>query len=145
VIRKIGFAALAAVMLTGSVMAAELPPGKWWQRPEIAQRLGLSPEQQDRLDAIFRSAAEELIDRRGDVEKAGLALRGELDQQQPNRQSVLKAAARLSDVRGRLFQRELEMLMDMRAVLNDGQWNRLRAFLDRQADQQRPPMQRRRP
>ena len=150
-IKRMMMAAVAAFMSAGSVMAADLPPGKWWRRPEVAQRLDLAPEQQDRLDAIFRSAADELIDRRADVEKAGLALRSELEQAQPNRQNVLKAAARLSEVRGRLFEREITMLMDMRGVLNDSQWNRLRAFLDRQGDQrppmqqQRPPMQRRRP
>ena len=149
-IKRTMMAAIAALTLAGSVIAADLPPGKWWRRPEIAERLNLVPEQQDRLDAIFRSAADELIDRRAEVEKAGLALRGELDQAQPNRQNALKAAARLSEVRGRLFEREIVMLMDMRGVLNDNQWNRLRAFLDRQEQrppmqQQRPPMQRRRP
>lgn len=129
---------LVALTLAGTAMAADLPPGKWWRRPEVAQRLDLAPEQQTRLDAIFREAANDLIDRRAEVEKLSIAMRGELDQQQLNRQNVLRAAAKLTEARGRLFERELSMLVDMRTVLNDPQWNRLRAFLDRPRDQQRP-------
>lgn len=126
---------LVALTLAGTAMAADLPPGKWWRRPEVAQRLDLAPEQQTRLDVIFREAANDLIDRRGEVEKLSIAMRGELDQQQLSRPNVLRAAAKLSEARGRLFERELSMLVDMRAVLNDPQWNRLRAFLDRPRDQ----------
>lgn len=126
---------LVALTLAGTAMAADLPPGKWWRRPEVAQRLDLAPEQQTRLDSIFREAANDLIDRRAEVEKLSIAMRGELDQQQLSRPNVLRAAAKLSEARGRLFERELSMLVDMRAVLNDPQWNRLRAFLDRPRDQ----------
>lgn len=126
---------LVALTLAGTAMAADLPPGKWWRRPEVAQRLDLAPEQQTRLDVIFREAANDLIDRRAEVEKLSIAMRGELDQQQLSRPNVLRAAAKLSEARGRLFERELSMLVDMRAVLNDPQWNRLRAFLDRPRDQ----------
>ncbi|MEO6488203.1 MAG: periplasmic heavy metal sensor [Thermoanaerobaculia bacterium] len=126
---------LVVLTLAGTALAADLPPGKWWRRSEVAQRLDLAPEQQNRLDAIFREAANDLIDRRAEVEKLSIAMRGELDQQQLSRPNVLRAAAKLSEARGRLFERELSMLVDMRSVLNDPQWNRLRAFLDRPRDQ----------
>lgn len=150
-IRHVPIAAMAALMLSGSVMAAELPPGKWWRRAEIADRLALSSEQQSRLDAVFRDAANDLIDRKGDVEKLSVALRGELDQQQLDRDALRRLGARLTEARGKLFERELMMLADMRAVLNDQQWMRLRAELERHREQmndrpmrdrgRRPPMQ----
>src|SRR6266849_4390367 len=80
------FAALACLTIATVVMAADLPPGKWWRQPGIVQRLGLSDDQQNRLEAIFRSSANDLIDLRGSVEKQSIALRGELDQPQLNRQ-----------------------------------------------------------
>ncbi|HUP48236.1 MAG TPA: periplasmic heavy metal sensor [Thermoanaerobaculia bacterium] len=130
-----------ALILGATSAAAELPPGKWWRNPQIAERLGLAPEQQARLDAVFREAANELIDRRAEVEKLNLALRGELDQPQINRQSLQRVAAQLSAARGRLFEREVIMLADMRAVLDGGQWSRLRTHLDRR--RQGPPPRRR--
>jgi Spy/CpxP family protein refolding chaperone len=124
---------LAAALLAAAAFAnaQQMPPGKWWQRPEIVQELGLTNEQQDKLDEIFRTAANGLIDAKADVEKLQVALRGELDRAQIRRAEVLRIAGQLSDARGRLFERELTMLMDMRGVLSDQQWNRVRNALDR--------------
>ena len=117
---------------------AQLPPGKWWRRAEIVNQLGLSEDQQERLDAIYRSSANDLIDLRGAVEKENIALRGELDQVQLNRANIQRDAARLNEARGRLFLRELAMLADMRGVLTDQQWNRMRAQLDQMKEQAAP-------
>ena len=122
----------AALLLTLAVTAgaAPLPPGKWWRRPEFAEELSLTNDQQTRLDMIFRLAANELIDLRADAEKKSIALRSELDQQQLNRENIRKLAHELSDTQGKLFERELMMLIDMRGVLKDEQWGRLRAQID---------------
>ena len=114
---------------------AQLPPGKWWRRADIATQLELSMDQQEKLDGIFRSSASDLIDLRGAVEKENIALRGELDQPQLNRANIQRIAARLNEARAHLFQRELTMLIDMRAVLTDQQWNRLRTQLDQLKEQ----------
>lgn len=133
--RKILPAALLALTLAASVSAAPLPPGKWWRRPEFVSELALTSEQQTRLDVIFRLAANELIDLRADAQKTSIALRSELDQPQLSRDSLRRLAARLSETQGKLFDREVMMLVDMRAVLTDDQWSKLRNVIDRQ----RPP------
>jgi Spy/CpxP family protein refolding chaperone len=127
--------ALAAILLTSSLLAADLPPGKWWRRPEIVTQLGLTTEQQNRLETIFRNSASDLIDLRGEVEKQNVALRGELDQPTLDRGRIRAIANRLSDARTRLFERELMMLVDMRAVLTEPQWNRMRDALEQRRDQ----------
>lgn len=142
-----------AIALLGCAAIAEaqgqgMPPGKWWQRPEIIQELQLTNEQQDRLDEIFRGAANELIDAKADVDKLQVAIRGELDRPQVRKTELMRIAQQLSAARGRLFERELTMLVDMRAVLNDAQWKRMRQHLDRMQEQrpgQRKPPLRRRP
>ena len=53
-----------------------------------------------------------------------------------DRATIRRDAQRLSDARTRLFERELMMLVDMRAVLNDSQWDRMRNQLDRFGAQQ---------
>jgi hypothetical protein len=132
--RRIAFLVL---MLAAFAAQAQLPPGKWWRKPEIVRQLALSEDQQMRLDQIFRGAANDLIDLRGEVEKQSVALRGELDQAQLNRAAIRNIGAKLNEARGRLFDRELSMLVDMRGVLNDQQWDRMRAVLDRPRVQQR--------
>lgn len=110
---------------------AQVPPGKWWKRGEIIQRLELTDEQQSKLDAIFRNSASDLIDVKADMDKLAIALRGELDQPQLNRPAIKSIVTKLNDARSRKFEREVIMFVDMRAVLNDAQWTRLRADLDR--------------
>jgi hypothetical protein len=129
--------ALALVVLAATTASAiDLPPGKWWRRPEVIQMLSLSDEQQNRLEAISVKAANELIDLRGEVEKSNVALRAELDQPQLNREAIRRIAVHLNEARGRLFERELMMLVDMRSVLSDAQWNRMRQTLERLPERQ---------
>jgi Spy/CpxP family protein refolding chaperone len=137
-VKRLLLAALALVFAT-SVFAQNLPPGKWWRRPEIVQSLNLAEDQQNKLEAIFRTASSDLIDLRGEVEKQNIALRGDLDQSQLDRATIRRDAQRLSDARTRLFERELMMLVDMRSVLNDSQWDRMRNQLDRFGAQQLRP------
>ena len=132
--KKTLFAAIVVAAFSVSAFA-QLPPGKWWRRPEIVSTLELSADQQDRLDTIYRASASDLIDLRGSVEKENIALRGELDQPQLNRAKIQQIAGRLNEARGHLFQRELAMLVDMRAVLSDQQWNRMRAEIDHLKEQ----------
>jgi len=137
---------IALFTLATTASAIDLPPGKWWRRPEVIQKLDLTEEQQTRLEAISVKSANELIDLKGEVEKANVALRAELDQPQLNREAIRRAAVRLNDARARLFERELMMLVDMRGVLNDMQWNRMRQAADRLPQrpmQQRPNFRRR--
>lgn len=128
--------AAAVLTLAMSVSAAPLPPGKWWRRPEFATNLQLTTDQQVRLDMIFRMAANDLIDLRADAEKTSIAIRSELDHEQINRENLRKLAAKLSETQGKLFDKELMMLVDMRAVLSNEQWGRLRNELDRPRDDQ---------
>jgi len=144
--KRIAVAALALIALATTASAMDLPPGKWWRRPEVIQMLNLTDEQQNRLEAISVKSANELIDLKGEVEKANIALRAELDQPTLNREAIRRIAVHLNEARGRLFERELMMLVDMRAVLTEPQWNRMRQILERLPErqmQQRPNMRRR--
>ena len=122
---------LASLLIAASAFAQPIPQGKWWRRPELVQVLALSDEQQDRLESIFRAAAPDLIDLKAEVDKSDILLRGELDRPVLDRAAIHNIAARLMTARGRLFDRELMMLVEMRSVLNEQQWNRLRNTLDR--------------
>jgi Spy/CpxP family protein refolding chaperone len=121
----------AALFACEALYAQQMPSGKWWRREAVIQQLQLTSEQQDKLDEIFRVAADSLIDSRAEVEKTQVALRAEIERTQVRRQEVQRLAVRLSDARGKLFEREVLMLVDMRAVLTDQQWTKMRMFLDR--------------
>jgi Spy/CpxP family protein refolding chaperone len=128
--------------------AQQLPPGKWWRREEVVRQLELTRDQQDKLDEVFRGAANDLIDAKANVDKLQVALRGELDRAQLRRTELQRLATQLSTARGKLFEREIMMLADMRGVLNEEQWTQLRTHLDRMRPErggEPRPMPRRRP
>lgn len=129
------FALLAATVIAE---AQQLPPGKWWRREEVVRQLELTRTQQEKLDEVFRLAADELIDARASIEKLQIALRAELDRSQLRRQELQRLATQLNAARGKLFERELMMLADMRGILDQEQWTRLRTHLDRMQDRMRP-------
>ena len=139
--KRIALTALLTLVASAAFAQINLPPGKWWRRAEVIELLSLSNDQQDRLEKVFSNSANDLIDLRGDVEKQSIALRTALDRPQLDREQVRQIAQRVNDARGRLFQRELMLLVDMRAVLTDEQWNRMRNQLDRLAE--RKQMERR--
>ena len=138
------FVAVALIACAAIAQAQQLPPGKWWRRPEIIRELSLTADQQERLEEVFRGAADDLIDTKADVEKLHVAIRGELDRPQLRKAELQRLATQLSAARGRLFERELMMLVDMRAVMTDQQWTRIRTFLDRMQErrQEGPPVNR---
>jgi hypothetical protein len=123
-------AVLILLMSFAATTFAQVPAGKWWRGPEVIKQLGLTEDQQSRLEAVFRGAANDLIDLKAEVDKRSIELRGQLDQSELNRTSILKTADRLNEARSRLFSRELSMLVDMRAVLSEAQWGRMRSSLD---------------
>ncbi len=142
--RVVILTALLAVGIAAAAHAQQLPPGKWWRRPEVVQQLELTREQQNKLDDVFRGAANDLIDAKASVEKLQVALRGELDRTQLRRPELQRLAGQITQARGRLFERELMMLADMRGILSEEQWSELRDHLDRRPeggmrDKQRPP------
>jgi hypothetical protein len=136
--KRILLAAALLVFAASAVQAQHLPPGKWWRRAEVIRELSLTAEQQERLDEVFRSAANDLIDAKGAVEKLQIGLRGEIDRPQLRRNEIQRVVADLNAARGRLFEREMMMLVDMRAVLNESQWNRMRQRLDQIEERRRP-------
>ena len=114
-----------------------LPAGRWWRKPELAAKLQLTNEQQTKLDTISLNSAKQLVDLKADVEKRTIDLRGELDAERLDRGRIQRAAAALSEARGRMFERELMLMVDMREVLSTEQWNQLRLrVVDRQVDRQ---------
>lgn len=122
-----------------------MPKGRWWKMPEVAKRLALTAEQQTKLDAVFTERSKELIDLKAGMEKAAIELRASLEHFDSKPADVLKNSAALGDARAKLFTKEIEMMLDMRAELNEEQWSQLRSALEQHMENRmdgRRPMQR---
>ena len=98
---------------------------KWWQDPEVAQQLNLTPEQVKKMDSIFEQSKLQLIDLRANVEKQEVLLEPLIS---ANPVDTAKAAAQIDKVantRADLEKSSAKMLLGIRGVLTPDQWTKL--------------------
>lgn len=134
-----------ALLLLATGARAEgpgLPPGKWWERPRVAQELGLTAEQKEKLEAASLESARAMIDLKAAVEKAELDLRVAGDADPLDARAARAAFAALQQARTRLESERFELLIRVRQVLTYAQWVRLREMTK---DVLRERLQERRP
>lgn len=107
----------------------DVPQGRWWTRPAIAEELGLSPEQKTRLEEIVAERLKVIIDARAAVEKAQVELR-EVAQKEPlDVQKARQAFQAVQQARARLEKERFELLLSQRQVLTAEQWQKARKIL----------------
>ena len=120
-------AALAALLLAAAAAPAfaqlpEMPLGKWWKRPRIVERLKLKPEQQERLDEIFAKNRRAFIDLKADVDRRAVDLDELLAKKESDPARIAAATDALEQAKGRLGKTRTMMIVEMKGVLSDEQW-----------------------
>jgi len=101
--------------------------GRWWHNPETAQRLGLSTEQQQKMDDIFQQHRLRLIDLNASLEKAETLLEPLMESDRPDEAKILAQADRVADARAELEKANTRLLVEIRLVLTPDQWKKLQS------------------
>ncbi len=123
-----GLALFSAAILASGVAAAQMPEvplGKWWKRPEVVQTLGLTAEQQDKLDQILQKYRRDYIDLKADVERKRLDVEDLMAKKDSDPKKVSAAVDVLEASRAKLRKSASMMVLEMRGVLNETQWKQL--------------------
>ena len=120
--------ALLGLVTAASTMAQVpgMPPGRWWERPRVAEALGVTPEQRTKLDGLTFDHARTMVDLKATVDKAEIDLRAAADAEPLDAGRVRAAFAALQQARGRLESERFEMLLMVRQTLSASQWQRLK-------------------
>jgi Spy/CpxP family protein refolding chaperone len=129
-IARISTLLLALAAGVGSLAAQSLgvPPGRWWERPRVAEQLVLSPEQKDKLNSETVSHSRTLVDLKAAVEKAEIDLRA-LGEAEPFSGKAAREGFRaLQAARQRLEAERFEMLIRVREILTREQWQKLQGM-----------------
>lgn len=144
------FTVVATLLLAASLQAQNTPPGtpdgpppgpgkfkmrtmtremgKWWQNPEIAQKLQLTDNQVTQLNQVFYDHKMKLIDFGAGMEKEDLKLQTLLDADQPNEGQVNSQVDQVLAARGKLEREYTMMNLDLRKVLTVEQWRQLKTI-----------------
>ncbi|MCX7895253.1 MAG: periplasmic heavy metal sensor [Thermoanaerobaculum sp.] len=104
----------------------DVPAGRWWTHPAVAEELGLSPEQKAKLEDLTNQRVKAMIDARAAVQKAEVDLRLLADRDPVDARKLREAFAALQQARQRLEAERFEMLLGVRQTLSADQWKKLR-------------------
>ncbi len=105
----------------------DLFSGKWWTSPDVIYRLGLTEEQQHRMEQIFQQNRLQLIDLRAALEKEEALLEPMLAADHPQEAPVLSQIDRIATARAELEKANARMLFAFRLVLTPDQWKALQS------------------
>jgi Spy/CpxP family protein refolding chaperone len=113
------------------------PRGRWWMDPLLVQKLALTTDQQNRIDALFQQNRLKLIDLSAALQKEEAILEPLLEGDRPDESQVLAQIDRIAQARAELEKNNARMLLGFRGVLTLDQWKKLQADV--------PPRRRERP
>lgn len=101
--------------------------GRWWNDPQMVQKLKLTDDQRKAMDAILLEHREKLIDMRANVEKAELGMEPLMHDDQPNEGKILAQIDRVAQARAELEKANARFLLAIRGKLTPDQWKQLQA------------------
>jgi periplasmic protein CpxP/Spy len=104
-----------------------MPPGRWWTDPGLVQRIGLTPDQQKKIDGIFQQSRLKLIDLSAGLQKEETVLEPLLEADRPEEATILLQIDRIAQARAELEKANARMLLGFRSVLSQDQWKKLQA------------------
>jgi Spy/CpxP family protein refolding chaperone len=103
------------------------PPGRWWNDPGMAQRIGLTPVQQRKMNEVFDGSRVRLIDLSASLQKQEALLDPMLSADPIDDAKVTAQIDRVVEARAALERANSAMLLGLRKVLTAEQWQRLQA------------------
>ncbi len=103
------------------------PPGRWWDDPDFVKKLGLSEDQQKKMDDIFNSNRLKLIDQFAAVQKEEAIMEPLVSADPPDENKLLAQIDRVAQARAELEKANARMLLGIRRQLTHEQWLKLKA------------------
>ena len=103
------------------------PPGKWWTDGELSRKLGLTAEQQRRMDDIFQQSRVKLVDLMAAVRREEAILVPLAQADAPDDGKILAQIDRIAQARADLEKANARFLLALRHVLTVDQWQKLQA------------------
>ena len=126
----IGMLVAMALAAPATAQGPEMPLGKWWKLPRMVERLKVKPEQQERLDEIFAKNRRPFIDLKADVDRRSVDLEELLSKKESEPAKIAAATDALEQAKGRLGKARMMMIVEMKGVLSDEQWQRILELRD---------------
>lgn len=99
--------------------------GRWWDNPHVAQKVGLTDDQKQRMDAIFERDRPQLKELNATLKKEEATLHPLLQADNLDEHKVLRQIDVVAQARANLEKANARMLFGLRKVLTPDQWKKL--------------------
>jgi Spy/CpxP family protein refolding chaperone len=101
--------------------------GRWWKNPEMVEKLGVTADQQKKMDDIFQQHRLKLIDVTAAVEREEVTLEPMMEADQPDEARIVAQIDKVAQARAELEKANARMLLGIRRILTPEQWKKLQA------------------
>ena len=108
-------------------MERAMPQGRWWNNPEMVQKLTLTTDQQKKMDDIFQQNRLRLIDLNANVQREEVTMEPLMGAETPDEAKILAQIDKIAQARAELEKANARFLLGIRRVLTQDQWKTLRA------------------
>lgn len=112
---------------------------RWWDNPQIAQKIGLTEDQRKKMDDIFQQNRLKLVDLDANLRKEEIAMEPLVNADQPDEPKLLAQIDRVAQARAELEKANARMLLGLRRVLTAEQWKKLQEERQGAGDRDMPP------
>ncbi len=107
--------------------AINIPFGKWWKMPHVADKLALNQEEKEKLDSMYLQHRHQMIDFRSQVDKERLELEYLLDSRTFNAAACMDRFKKFQEARKNLATKRFKFLIQVRELLGLERFQQLKA------------------
>ncbi len=102
--------------------------GEWWNMPGMAERLGITADQKQKMSSIYEEYKLKLIDLNANLQKQQVLLEPMIQADQPDQTKTLAQIDSVVQARADLEKENAHMLFAIRETLTPEQWQKLKAM-----------------
>jgi len=102
-----------------------MPPGRWWDRPDVVRQLGITADQRKKMDDVFQQMRPRLIDLHAALDKEEAAMEPLMEMAQPDDSRILPQIDRVAQARAELEKADARLMLALRHALTAEQWENL--------------------
>ena len=103
----------------------QVPLHRWWKFPRASEQLNITPEETNKLDALYQKTKEQLIDSGALLQKTMLKLEMQFDSDTFDRNNCLKSFKEAQAARTKLAMDKFEFALKIRELLGKERFEEL--------------------
>ncbi len=103
-----------------------IPTGKWWKRPDVAGKIGITEEEKEKLDNMYYKYRYQMIDLHSQVKKERLELEQLIDSKEFNDKACLDHFTKLQKAHNTVAAERFRFLVQVRKLLDIDRFQQLK-------------------